>query len=76
MAQAPTNDDDLTSRVQSLGISPATTIQNLAPPTDTELHPIHPKLQNLEKYISRSWFDSDDRGINLKTATQTDLNDQ
>ncbi|KAG6044859.1 hypothetical protein E4U39_002926 [Claviceps sp. Clav50 group G5] len=38
--------------------------------------PIHPKLKTLEKYVSRSWFDSDDRGINLKTATQTDLNDQ
>ncbi|KAG6106349.1 hypothetical protein E4U14_004643 [Claviceps sp. LM454 group G7] len=42
---------------------------------DDELHPIHPKLRTLERYISRSWFDSVDRGIYLETATQTDLND-
>ncbi|KAG6112641.1 hypothetical protein E4U14_001965 [Claviceps sp. LM454 group G7] len=43
---------------------------------DDELHLMHPKIKTLEKYVSRSWFDSNGKGINLKTATQTDLNDQ
>ncbi|KAG6277361.1 hypothetical protein E4U46_001038, partial [Claviceps purpurea] len=57
--------------------SPTRTTQTMTPHSiaDDELHPIHPKLRTLEKYVSRSWFDSDDRGIYLETATQTELND-
>ncbi|KAG6235169.1 hypothetical protein E4U23_000816, partial [Claviceps purpurea] len=43
---------------------------------DEEPHPIHPTLRTVEKYASRSWYYSDDIPLNLKTATQTDLNDR
>ncbi|KAG5915903.1 hypothetical protein E4U61_004150, partial [Claviceps capensis] len=41
-----------------------------------ESHPLHPKLINFDKYVSERWPDSDDTVLDLRTATQTDLNDQ
>ncbi|KAG6135104.1 hypothetical protein E4U38_002000, partial [Claviceps purpurea] len=43
---------------------------------DEEPHPIHPTLRTVEKYVSRSWYYSDDIPLNLGTATQTELNDR
>ncbi|KAG5923290.1 hypothetical protein E4U61_003798 [Claviceps capensis] len=43
---------------------------------DDESHPIHPTLKTVEKYVSERWHDSDDTVLDLRTATQTDLNDQ
>ncbi|KAG6091127.1 hypothetical protein E4U31_007358, partial [Claviceps sp. LM219 group G6] len=81
MAQPPTNDDDLASRVQSLGINAATQIQDLGQEADTEntrLHPylLNPQLKCFAKYISQDWYESEDEYINLKEASTIQLNDR
>ncbi|KAG5967538.1 hypothetical protein E4U57_000696 [Claviceps arundinis] len=70
MAQAPTNDDDLASRVQSLGINSATQIQDLGQEADAEnkrLYPylLNPKLKCFGKYISQDWYECEDEYVNL-----------
>ncbi|KAG6088576.1 hypothetical protein E4U31_008379 [Claviceps sp. LM219 group G6] len=81
MAQAPTNDDDLASRVQSLGINPVTLIQDLGQEADTEDTRVHPYLLNphlkcFESYISQDWYESEDEYLNLKEASTIQLNDR
>ncbi|KAG6028703.1 hypothetical protein E4U40_000878, partial [Claviceps sp. LM458 group G5] len=81
MAQAPTNEDDLTSRVQSLGINPAILLRDLGQEADTENTQIFPYLLNpqlncFEKYISKDWYESEDEYLNLKEASTTQLNNR
>ncbi|KAG6281586.1 hypothetical protein E4U46_000265 [Claviceps purpurea] len=81
MPQVPTNDDDLASRAQSLGINPAAPIQQLGQETDTEntrIHPymLNPQLKCFEKYISQDWYESEEEYLNLKEASTIQLNDR
>ncbi|KAG5949907.1 hypothetical protein E4U58_001861, partial [Claviceps cyperi] len=81
MAGVAIHDDDLPSRLQSLGINQDTTTQDIEQDANTEnaqIHPylLNPSLKGFNKYISPAWYESEDDFLDLREASEIQLNDR
>ncbi|KAG5938496.1 hypothetical protein E4U60_001346 [Claviceps pazoutovae] len=90
MASEPIKEvfDDLSAEFDALGMRPGSPsktsteklsfaqIPKRSMILNPESRPLHPKLINFDKYVSEGWSDSEDTALDLRTATQTDLNDR
>ncbi|KAG5915538.1 hypothetical protein E4U61_004527 [Claviceps capensis] len=80
--------DDLSAKFDALGMRPGSPsktsteklsfaqIPKRSMILNPESRPLHPKFINFDKYVSEGWPDSEDTALDLRTATQTDLNDR